>query len=190
MLWPDLADILRGLLRQHGLDPNRVENPESAWRVFSAFLAIEIDGLESEPASNADGFDVSWGRYSWSDELPTLSFNRHLMVDEARPDWYQPERWRLSLDMVFPDLPAFTDVGELDTQSSGIYYERPGSGMDDAVREALWEVERYPALQALWTSRPLWSVIGFGSRHPRVGDVGAFDAQQQVAYLEWRARYG
>ncbi|MDG4788896.1 hypothetical protein O7626_23710 [Micromonospora sp. WMMD1102] len=167
-----------------------MESPESAWRVFWSFLAVEIDGLESAPGGNADGFAVSWGRYSWSDELPTLSFNRHLMVNGAGPDWYQPERWRLSLDMVFPDLPAFADVGELNTQSSGIYCERPDSAVDDVVREVLWEIEQYPALQALWTSTPLRSVIGFGPRHPRVGNVEAFDAQQQAAYLEWRARYG
>ena len=105
------------------------------------------------------------------------------------PDWYQPERWRLSLNM-FPDRPAFADVGELNTQGSGIYYERLGAATDDVVREVLWEVERYPALQAMWTSTPLWSAIGFGPQDPRVGNVAMFDARQQAAYLAWRARHG
>ncbi|MEO3815258.1 hypothetical protein ABGB21_01350 [Plantactinospora sp. B24E8] len=190
VLWPDSADVLRNLLRDHGLDPNRVESPESAWRVFRAFLAVEIDGLKPEPDGNADRFAVSWGRYSWNDELPTLAFKRYLTVCAAPPAWRHPEEWRLDLHMVFPDLPAFADVGQLNTQSSGVYHRRPGSAMDDVVREALWEVERYPALQAIWTTTPLRSSISFGYPRLRVGNVDAFDAQQRAAYLEWRARYG
>ncbi|MCM0673619.1 hypothetical protein NCC78_02675, partial [Micromonospora phytophila] len=58
-----------------------MESPESAWRVFWVFLAVDVDGLESEP--DGDGFAVSWGRHSWSDGLPTLSFSRHLKVDAS-----------------------------------------------------------------------------------------------------------
>lgn len=191
-MWPDAPGLLRDLLQQQGLDPNRVESSESAWRVFWAFLAVELDGLDSKP--NSDGFAVSWGRHSWSDGLPTLSLRRHLAVHVSAawivPDRYQPEPWRLSLDMVFPDQPAFADVGEMNTQDSGIYYRHLGCAVDDALREVLWEVEQYPPLCAMWTSTPLWSAVCFGPRHPRVGNVDAFDAQQQAAYLEWRARHG
>lgn len=163
MSWRDSANVLRDMLRQQGLDPNRVESAESAWQVFRAFLALDIDGLETAPDADADGFTVSWGRYSWNDGLPSLSFSRHLAVDVSadwtETEWYQPEYWRVSLDMVFPDQPALADLDQLNTQDSGIYYERPGPAMDNALREALWEFEQSPTLQALWASTPLRSTI-------------------------------
>jgi hypothetical protein len=61
--------------------------------------------------------------------------------------------------MVFPDQPALADLGQLNTQDSGIYYERPGPAMDAALREVLWELEQYPTLQALWASTPLRSAV-------------------------------
>ncbi|MET7963173.1 hypothetical protein [Micromonospora zamorensis] len=161
--WRDSADVLRDMLHQHDLDPNRVESPDAAWRVFRVFLSVDVDGLETAPDSDADGFAVSWGRYSWNDGLPSLSLSRHLVVDVSadwtETEWYQPEYWRLSLDMVFPDQPTLADLDQLNAQDSGVYYERPGPGMNNALREVLWEVEQYPTLQALWASMPLRSAV-------------------------------
>ena len=151
------------MLRQHGLDPDRVESPGAAWQVFRAFLSLDVEGLETAPNSDADGFAVSWGRYGWNDDLPSLSFERHLAVDVSadwtETEWYQPEYWRVSLDMVFADSPNLTDIDELNTHDSGIYYERPGPAMDEALREAVWEVQQQPTLQALWAGVPLRSTI-------------------------------
>jgi len=151
------------MLRERGLDPDLVESPESAWRVFCAFLAVEVDGLDTEPDSDVDGFIVQWGRYDWNDGLPSLSFGRQFAVDVhavwTETEWYQPEYWQVRLDMVFPHRPALADLGELNTQDSGFCFERPGLGMDEALREVLWEVERLPTLQALWASTPLRSVV-------------------------------
>jgi hypothetical protein len=61
--------------------------------------------------------------------------------------------------MVFADQPALADLDKLNTQDSGIYYERPGPAIDDALREALCEFEQEATLQALWASTPLWSVV-------------------------------
>src|SRR5262245_4743900 len=36
--WQASADILCDMLRKQGLDPDRIESPESAWQVFCAFL--------------------------------------------------------------------------------------------------------------------------------------------------------
>lgn len=165
------------MLRRHGLDPSRVESPASAWRAFQAFLAVDIDGREP---GICDRFAVSWGRHAWSNGLPTLAFVRRLAVD---PAW----SWRLSLDMVFQDRPDFAEVAELNTQSSG-YYALPLT--DEAVHEALWEIERYPALLSMWTSSPLWSVVSLGAEHPPSRDPDTFDAKQLAAYLDYRARYG
>ncbi|GAB4052428.1 hypothetical protein [Catellatospora paridis] len=194
VLWPDAAEVLRDMLRDQGSDPHCVESPEAAWRVFWAFLAIDIDGLEPKQAGLEDGFEVSWGRPSWSDGLPSLSFCRHLSVDASAawpaPTGYAPERWKLSLDMVFRDQAAFADVGELNTQGSGVYHGRRGPAMADALREVLWEVEHLPTLQALWRSTPLWSTVSFGLRGLRSRPVENFDAKQMAAYDDWRARHG
>lgn len=166
------------MLRRHGLDPSRVDSPAAAWPVFREFLAVDIDSLD--PGRNSDTFAVSWGRHDWSYGMPTLTFIRRLAVDTS-------SLWRLSLSMVFEDRPEFAKVDELDTQSSG-YYAGPMS--DDVMREILWEVERYPALQALWTSAPLWSAVSFGAEHLHGRDPDTFDAQQLAAYLAYRARHG
>jgi hypothetical protein len=161
--WRDSAGVLRDMLQAQGLDPERVADPAAAWRVFCAFLTVDVDGLETEPDGEADGFSVSWGRYGWNDRLPSLSFGRHLAVDVSatwtEPGWCPPEHWHVNLDMVFPDHPALADLGELNTQDSGVYFERPGPTMDGTLREVLWEVEQYPTLQALWASTPLRSAV-------------------------------
>lgn len=182
------------MIRRQGLDPNQVESPGSAWTVFWAFLALDIDGLELDLGGFEDGFEVSWGRAGWSDGLPSLSFNRYLAVDVSAawptPTGYVPERWKLSLDMVFPDETSFADVGKLNTQGSGVYYERPGPATGDALREVLWEVEHFSTLQALWRSTPLWSAVSFGLHGMRTRPFETFDDQQMAAYNAWRARHG
>jgi hypothetical protein len=124
---------------------------------------VEVDGLETAPGSDADGFIVQWGRYGLNGGLPSLSFTRQFAVDVraewTETDWYQPEYWQVSLDMVFADQPALADLDQLNTSNSGFYFERSGSGMDNALREALWEFEQYPTLQALWASTPLRGAV-------------------------------
>jgi hypothetical protein len=161
--WRESADVLRDLLRQDGLDSDRVASPAAAWRVFLAFLAVDVAGLESAPDADADGFSVSWGRYSWNDNLPSLSFERHLAVDVSatwtETDWYQPQYWRVGLTMVFPDQAALADLDRLNTSDSGIYYERRGPERDAVLAEVLWEFEQYPTLRALWASTPQRSTV-------------------------------
>lgn len=121
------------MIRKQGSDPARIGSPESAWRAFLDFLTVEFDGLETEPDCDADGFIVQWGRNNWNNDLPSLTFTRHFAVDVR--------------------------AGCADTQDSGFYFERPGPGMDEALREALWEFGQFPALQALWASTPLRSAV-------------------------------
>ncbi|MEV0644649.1 hypothetical protein AB0I28_05255 [Phytomonospora sp. NPDC050363] len=151
------------MLTERRLDPARVSDPAAAWEVFRAFLAVDLAGLETAEDADADGFAVSWGRYGWNDRLPSLSFERILAVDVSaawtETEHYQPEYWRVGLEMVFAEHPGLADVGGLKTQDSGVYYERPGPAMDDALREALWEVEREPSLRILWAGSPSRSIV-------------------------------
>jgi hypothetical protein len=113
--------------------------------------------------SDADGFIVQWGRYSWHDRLPSLSFTRQFAVDVratwTEPDWYQPEYWQVSLDLVFPESPALGDLDQLNVQDTGFDFSPLGPERDHAISEAEWEIQHYETLQALWTSTPLRSTV-------------------------------
>jgi hypothetical protein len=156
--WRDSPEVLVGRLRQHGLAADRVDNVDMAWKAFCEFLAQPVDGLEPEPDSDADGFIVQWGRYSWHDRLPSLSFTRQFAVDVrgtwTETDWYQPEYSQVSLHLVFPDAPTFADLDQLNVQDTGFDFSPPGPERDRAISEAEWEIRHYPTLQALWASTP------------------------------------
>lgn len=161
--WRDSPNVLAELLRKHGLSPDRVDNVETAWQAFRAFLALPVDGLETAPDSDADGFIVQWGRYGWNDGLPSLCFTRQLAVDVraawTETEWYQPEYWQVVLNLVFPDAPELADLDQLNVQDTGFDFSPPGPEQDQAIREAEWEVQQYPTLRALWASAPLRSNI-------------------------------
>jgi hypothetical protein len=161
--WRDSPEELAKLLRRHGLTPDRVDNVEAAWKAFREFLAQPVDGLEPGPDSDVDGFIVQWGRHSWHDRFPSLSFTRQFAVDVrdtwTETDWYQPEYWQVSLDLVFPDTPALADLAQLSVQNTGFDFSPRGSERDHAIGEAEWELQHYPTLQALWASTPLRSAV-------------------------------
>lgn len=161
--WRDSPDELAGLLRRHRLTPERVDDVDAAWRAFREFLARPVDGLEPGPDSDADGFIVQWGRYAWHERLPSLSFTRQFAVDVravwTEADWYQPELWQVSLDLVFPDTPALADLDRLNVRDTGFDFSPPGPERDQAIADAEWELRQYPALRALWASTPSRSTI-------------------------------
>jgi hypothetical protein len=161
--WRDAPRELAGLLRRRGLEPDRVDNVRAAWEAFCDFLALSVDGLEQEPDSDADGFIVEWGRYSWHDKLPSLTFTRQFAVDVraswTETEWYQPEYWQVGLDLVFADAPALADLDRLNVQDTGFDFSPPGPERDQAIAEAEWELRHYPTLQALWSSTPLRSIV-------------------------------
>jgi hypothetical protein len=161
--WRDSPQELAGLLRRHGMDPDRVDNVQAAWEAFCDFLAVPVDGLEQDPDSDVDGFIVQWGRYSWHHKLPSLNFTRQFAVDARTfwtgTAWYQPEYWQLGLDLVFPDVPALADLDQLNVHNTGFDFSPIGPERDHAITEAEWELRQYPTLQALWTSTPLRSAV-------------------------------
>ncbi len=161
--WRESPEELVGLLRHHGLTPDRVNNVGTAWKAFRDFLAQPVDGLEPGPNSDADGFTIQWGRYSWHNRLPSLSFTRQFAVDVRgrwkETDWYQPEIWQVSLDLVFADAPALADLGRLNVQDSGFDFSPLGPERDHAIGEAESEVQHHPMLRALWARTPVHSAV-------------------------------
>jgi hypothetical protein len=161
--WRDSREVLAGLLHEQSQDPDRLTDVEATWRVFRSFLALPIDGLEPDPGSDADGFIVQWGRYSWNDRRPSLSFTRQMAVDVRatwmEPDWYQPEVWHLELKLVFEDSPALVDLGQLGVRNTGFNFSPPGPEQDRVFGRIGRQIQQYPALQALWASTPMHSSL-------------------------------
>ncbi|MBW6436858.1 hypothetical protein KZ829_24240 [Actinoplanes hulinensis] len=160
--WRDTAQMLAGLLRRHGVDPDHVHDVAAAWQAFTEFLALPVHGLE--PVENdVDGFMVQWGRYSWNDRLPSLTFTRQFTVD-VRDTWidkdrYQPEIWQVNLDMVFPDTPRLADLGRPVPADTGLNFSAPGPQRDRAIRAVEQRLARHPALQVAWASSPARSCV-------------------------------
>jgi hypothetical protein len=165
--WQDSGEVLARLLREHGQEPSRVTSVEAAWQAFLSFLNAPIDGLETGRDNDADGFIVQWGCYGWNDGHPSLAFTRQMAVDVratwTEPDWYQPELWRLNLELVFDDLPALADVDQLRNGDTGFDFSPPGPEQDHAGRKVRRVVRQNPAVQALWASTPVRSSLTLGN---------------------------
>jgi hypothetical protein len=159
--------MLARLLREHGQDPSHVTSVEAAWQAFRSFLASPVDGLETGPGSDADGFVLQWGRYGATEMRPSLTFTRHLAVDVRatwmESDWYQPEYWQVNLELAFDDTPSLADIDQLEVAEKGLDFSAPGPEQDRAFRDVEWEIQQYPTLQALWASTPVHSTLNLES---------------------------
>ncbi|MBU2665853.1 hypothetical protein KOI35_20285 [Actinoplanes bogorensis] len=160
--WRDAAETFADLLRGRGVDAGHVHDVAAAWQAFTEFLALAVDGLEPVE-EDADGFLVQWGRYSWDDRLPSLSFTRQFAVDVrdawADQDWYQPEIWQVSLDMVFADTPELAQLGRPAAADTGFDFSPPGPERDHALRAVEKRLAQHPALRAAWASSPARSSL-------------------------------
>jgi hypothetical protein len=150
--WRSSPEAFARILRRHGVDPTAVTDVEAAWRAFGEFLQVEIDGIDTTPDSDADGFIVQWGRYSWNDKRPSLSFTRQLAVAGSGDD---PELWQIDLVMCFDDLHG------LDSLNTGFVFDLAGPPLSAALAEVRAEMERYPQLQAVWRMIPVSSDLSF-----------------------------
>lgn len=161
--WRESPEVFARLLGEHGQDPAHVTNVESAWQAFRSFLACPVDGLEPGPDSDADGFVLQWGHYSWNDKHPSLTFTRQFAVDVrgtwTEQDWYQPEYWQVELDLVFDDEPALAGIDQPRPRNTGFDFSPPGPGQERARRDADQKIRNYPALRALWESIPARSSL-------------------------------
>jgi hypothetical protein len=161
--WENTLEVLARLLRERGQDPERVTSVEAAWQAFRSFLACPVDGLEPGPDSDADGFVVQWGRSSWNDKRPSLTFTRLFEVDVratwTEPGWYQPESWKAELELVFDHEPALAGIHRLGVRNTAFDFSPPGPGRERALREVDEAIQRYPTLRALWTSTPARSSL-------------------------------
>jgi hypothetical protein len=159
--WRSSVDVFARTLRQRAVEPDSVRDVGAAWDAFGEFLQIEIEGIE-RPENDGDGFIVEWGRWGWNDDQPALSFGRLLAVNEADdsddPDW-QPEYWKLELQLIFGEDPAWANLDSLGHQDTGFDYAEIGAPRLAALGETRRFIESYPQLAAIWRAEPTRSSL-------------------------------
>ncbi|WP_351226830.1 hypothetical protein [Streptomyces sp. NPDC002133] len=154
--WRSSAEVFAQMLRQRGVEPDAVHDVNAAWDAFAEFLQIGIAGIES-PGNDGDGFIVEWGEWDWNDDQPALSFGRLLAVNDDGgrdgPHW-QPEYWKVELQLIFGDDPAWADLDSLGHQDTGFDYGAIGASRTAALGEMRRFIESYPQLTAMWRAEP------------------------------------
>jgi hypothetical protein len=159
--WRDSAQEFARILRRRGLDPDAVHDVEGAWQAFCEFMQLEVDGIDPEPDSDADGFIVQWGRYSWNDGRISLSFTRQLAAVEE-VDLYDevgPVLWQVSLTMMFDDSPELQGVDGVPTADTGFSFEPIGPERVAALAEARVFMQSHGPLHWLWQTIPARSGV-------------------------------
>ncbi|WP_217554986.1 hypothetical protein [Streptomyces sp. GbtcB6] len=154
--WSAGSDAFSQILRRRAIEPDAVRDVAAAWDAFGEFLQIEVEGIEND----GDGFIVEWGKWDWNADQPSLSFGRLLAVNDAgdrdAPDW-QPEYWKVELQLVFAEDPAWADLDTLGHQDTGFDYDEIGAPRIAALGETRRFIESYPQLAAMWRAEPTGS---------------------------------
>lgn len=162
--WRSSTEVFAQYLTSHGLDAAYVVDVEAAWQAFSEFLQMEIDGIDPDADSDADGFIVQWGRYSWNGHRPSLTFTRQLAifgVDGREDPCVDPEYWQLSLEMRFDAGGDLTGIDALPEQDTGFNFAPIGPHRHATMAEMRTHMERHPQLQAAWRAKPTESELTF-----------------------------
>ncbi|MGW1674481.1 hypothetical protein [Streptomyces sp. NPDC002324] len=150
-------------MRQRGIEPDAVHNVDAAWDAFGEFCQVEVDGIE-RPRDDGDGFIAEWGRWDWNDDQPSLSFGRLLAVTGAGgrddPEW-QPEYWKVELQLVFAEDPAWADLGSLRCQDTGYNFDEIGTPRAAALVKVRRFITSCPQLAAMWRAEPTRSELTF-----------------------------
>lgn len=155
--WRSSTEVFGEYLTSHDLDTADVIDVDAAWHAFSEFLQVEIDGVDPDSDSDADGFIVQWGRFSWNAHRPSLTFTRQLAivgVDDRDGRCADPEYWHVSLEMRFNDGPDLTGIEALPEQDTGFNFAPIGPHRRAALAEVRTDTERYSQLQAAWRTKP------------------------------------
>lgn len=159
--WRSSAEVFAQMLRQRGNEPDAVRDVDAAWGTFAEFLQIEISGIES-PENDGDGFIVEWGRWGWNDEQPALSFGRQLAVNDVgeQDDPYcQPDYWKVELQLVFHEDPAWADTDSIGLQDTGFDFAEIGEPRAVALAETRRFIHSDPQLAAMWRAKPARSEL-------------------------------
>ncbi|OIJ65354.1 hypothetical protein WN71_024080 [Streptomyces mangrovisoli] len=174
-------EVFTRILRERAAEPDAVGDVDVAWDAFAAFLQVEVEGIAGSE-DDGDGFIVEWGRWHWNDDLPALSFGRLYAVTDAEAEAEaeavaeaeaeadgadgaddglggQPQYWKVELQLVFAEDPAWADLDSLGHQDTGFDHDGIGPPRAAALREMRRFVESHPQLAAMWRAEPVRSAL-------------------------------
>ncbi|GAA0976234.1 hypothetical protein GCM10009555_035430 [Acrocarpospora macrocephala] len=125
----------------------------AAWAAFAEFAQTNIAGIDTRPDSDSDGFILQWGRWSWNDHRPSMSFTRQVAVP-CENDQFEGlvELWQIELVLFYEDSVALSSYSDQDT---GFYFPNG----DEEWQVALMEGQDFPPLQAVAKTAPVSSSL-------------------------------
>lgn len=159
--WRNSAAEFARILRAHGTDLDAVTDVDAAWAAFEEFLQVEIAGIDSDE-NDGDGFNVEWGRWTWTDRRPALAFRRLLGVldtEDRQDPQDQPEYWTVELELSFAEDPAWADLNLPEYVGAGLKHYRLGAERRAAMVEEREYLGTFPQLAALWRAEPIHSRV-------------------------------
>jgi hypothetical protein len=137
------------------VDPDAAE-VGAAWAAFEEFLRIEVDGTVSAEDEDGDGFIVQWGRWSWNDNRPSLSFTRRLGIPDADDPDGLPSYWQVDPAMTFEDGPDLAGIDELNESDTDFSFTPIGpERAAELIELRTHYLGLYPQREEIWNSRPL-----------------------------------
>ncbi|MCX5255663.1 hypothetical protein OOK27_16205 [Streptomyces canus] len=161
--WRSSAEAFARILQQRGIAPDGVRDVGAAWDAFGEFCQVEVDGI-GRAENDGDGFIAEWGKWDWNDGLPSLSFGRLLAVTGADgredPEW-QPEYWKVELQLIFPEDPAWADLDSLGRQNTGYNFDVIGVSRAAALVKLRRFIESCPQPAAMCRATPTRSELTF-----------------------------
>jgi hypothetical protein len=151
--WRAGPDLLASILRQHGQAPDAITDTMAAWTAFAEFTQTKVAGIDTQPDFDSDGFILQWGRWSWNDHRPSMSFTRQVAVPcEDGQFEGLVEFWQIELVLFYEDSEVLSSHSDQDT---GFYF----SNGDEEWQVALAEAQDFPPLQAVAKTTPVSSSL-------------------------------
>ncbi|MEU4540274.1 hypothetical protein AB0G15_36085 [Streptosporangium sp. NPDC023825] len=151
--WRASLHLLASILRQHGQAPGAITDTRAAWAAFAEFAQTKVIGIDTQPDSDSDGFILQWGRRSWHDHRPSMSFTRQVAVPYAGGHFDDfVELWQIELVLFYEDSGMFSSHLDQDTS---FYFPND----DEEWQAALAEAQDFPPFQAVAKIAPVSSSL-------------------------------
>jgi hypothetical protein len=151
--WRASPDLLASILRQHGQEPDTVTDTMAAWAAFAEFAQTKVTGIDTRPGFDSDGFILQWGRWSWNDRRPSMSFTRQVAVP-CTDDQFDGfvELWQIELVLFYEDSAV---LGSHSEQSTGFYFPNG----EEEWQTALMVAQDFPPFQVVAKTAPVISSL-------------------------------
>ncbi|MDP9847699.1 hypothetical protein [Streptosporangium lutulentum] len=151
--WQAGPDLLACILRRHGQAPDAITDTMAAWAAFAEFAQTKVTGIDTRPDSDSDGFILQWGRRSWNDHRPSMSFARQVAVPCADGQFDGcGELRQIELVLLYEDSGVTSSHPDQDT---GFFFPNG----DEEWQAALGEAQDFPPFQAVAAAAPVSSSL-------------------------------